>query len=98
MEFSIDTIQDKHVKILIVKTVRGDRLHIFADVRPLKTFYILLEWGQQHAQKTTAGRQINYCRRTSFVGVPLLSLGIMKGGKIQSLNLDTKEETSPVGN
>ena len=78
------TVIPSHDKILIVKTVRGDRPHVFTDVRPLKTFCILLEWGQRHAKKTTAGRQINYRRRTSFVGVPLL-FGIMKGGKIQSL-------------
>ena len=68
----LSTVRPSHDKILIVKTVRGDRPHIFTDVRQLKTFYILLEWGQQHAKKTTAGRQINYCTRTSFVGMPLL--------------------------
>ena len=68
----LSTVRPSHDKILAVKTLRGDKPHIFTDVKPLKTFYILLEWGQQHAKKTTAGRQINYCRRTSFVGVPLL--------------------------
>ena len=68
----LSTVRPSHDKIVIVKIVRGDRPHIFTDVRPLKTFYILLEWGQQQAKKTTAGSQINYCRRTSFVRVPLL--------------------------
>ena len=40
MPNGLSTVRPSHDKILIVKTVRGDKPHIFTDVKPLKTFYI----------------------------------------------------------